>query len=120
MQYPSPELSPTHQPDTPSEVYIPEQPQTYTPQPFYPPQAQMPVFGQEMAQTTVQGQEIIIFPNRKQAIFRASLCLGVAIFIIGIFLFALATNGPIQPSDVGPIIGTLLIVIAGAILLGWL
>lgn len=121
MQYPSQEQPPYYQPVTPSEIYIPEQNQAYgVQQSVYAPQAQMPVFSQGTAQTIVQGQEMIIYPNRKQAIFRVSVCVSMAIFILGIFVFALATNGPIQPSDVAPMIATLLIVIVGVILLSWL
>lgn len=104
MQGPSQNQPPGPQPSAPSEIYWSEQAQAVVPQ----------------QQQVILGQEIVIYPNRKQAIFRASLCTIVALFIISIFFVALATNGPLQPSDIAPMLATLFIVIFGAILLGWL
>jgi uncharacterized membrane protein YidH (DUF202 family) len=104
MQYPTRDQPPAHQQYAPSEIYMPEQAQTFVP----------------LQPQPVLAQQIVIYPNRTLAIFRASICIIAALFIIGIFFVALATNGPLQPSDIGPMVVTLIVVLIGAIFLGWL
>ncbi len=111
MQYPPQEQPPFRQPYAPSEIYMPEQPQTYAPQQqIYAPQSQPPV----------QSQDIMIYFKRGYAIFCAAICTVAVLFIIGLLIFAFTTNGPIQTSDIAPIITTIIVAFAGSGLLGWL
>lgn len=99
------------QPQAPAEIYMPEQPQVYLSRP--------PVSALEY-QPLGPGQEMAIYPKRGPAIFRAVLCTITVLFLIGLVIITFLTNGPLQPSDIAPMIVTLVIVFAGSCLLGWL
>ena len=59
----------------PSEIYTPEQPQVYS--------SQTQIYTQQYP-SAIQGQEIVIYPNRTQAIVRTIFC--VVLLIFGIML----------------------------------
>ena len=111
MQYPPPREPSMRQPQAPSEIYVPEQPQVYL--------SQSPVFTPAY-QPFGPAQEITFYPKRGIALFRAMLCIVTILLLLILVITTFLTNGPLQPGDIAPMIFTLIIVFLGSILLGWL
>lgn len=95
MQYP-----PQQQPQAPAEIYMPEQPPVYTPQ----------------SQPPVPGQDIAIYPNRRQTIWRTVICGACLVFLVLVLILSFTTGSSFQASDTG----SLIIILAGIALVGWL
>jgi len=98
MQYPP--QQPTNQPYyPPSEVYLYEQSQAYLP-------------AQEITQPPVLTQEIAIYPNRKQAIWRVIFSTVMLFFIIILFaLFAFFVRFIVGSSPVDTNFGSVFLII---------
>mgnify|MGYP001209481534 CR=1 FL=1 len=110
MQYPP--QQPTNQPYyPPSEVYLYEQSQTYLP-------------AQEITQPRMLAQEIAIYPNRKQAIWRTTvcaICLLVLILIIPFFFIVnFVTGQSFGASDIAPLILAFAFLLAAITFIGWI
>ena len=80
---PSQQPSPHWQP-APSEIYVPEQSQVSMPQPpVYSPPHQFPRPVQVSIQPPMPVQDIAIYPNRGQAIWRTIMCaIGLVVIIL--------------------------------------
>jgi TRAP-type C4-dicarboxylate transport system permease small subunit len=116
MQYPPQEQPPTNQPYyPPSEIYQYDQPQQFAP-------------AREMSRLPVQRQDIVVYPNRGQAIWRTVVCVVCLLFLlifIPVFSINLfATAGPIPTDEMLPIVSLLVFVfvlfLAALIFLGWI
>jgi hypothetical protein len=106
MQYPSQQPSPDY---PPAELYVQEQPSGGAP---YQPSGQLR-----------QGEEIIVGYNRQFAKIYMVVCiigLIVVIALLPIGLIAGFTSGPFEPSDVLPLMLTLVVWLAGITFLGWM
>jgi hypothetical protein len=117
MQYPQEQQPLPQRSPAPSEIYIPEQPQSYAPQ--------WPVYeqSQEVLQRAEPVQDIAIYPNRGQAIMRISILVVVLvlmIMILGLLVFVFSIGGfsaDIVTMPLRWVFGVLLVCIA---VYGWL
>lgn len=108
MQYPpQPPTNPS------SEVYIHKHSQAYPPQSFTPKQ--------ETTQPSMAPQEIAIYPRRRLLILRTAfvlMCLLIVLLAIpALVLFAALSGVPLGISELVPVF---LVVIPGAIIVGWI
>ncbi len=107
MQYPQQPTNP------PSEVYMPEQPQAYAPQPF--------TTTQETTHPPMAAQEIAIYANRGQAIMRTAFfvisLLVIVLTIPALAIFSTLSGVPLGIGDLAPLF---IIVIPGAVFVGWI
>ncbi|MBA2680631.1 MAG: hypothetical protein H0U76_19825 [Ktedonobacteraceae bacterium] len=114
MEYPPPQQPPMHQPHASSEIYLPEQPLSYTPQ-YQPHQPLMPM------------QDIAIYPNRRQVIWRTVVCAISLLFMIliavlfSLFIISL-TSGDMLASGflLPPLLTVAFFLSAEIIYIGWI
>lgn len=107
MQYP-PQQPPANQPYyPPSEIYQYDQPQQFAP-------------AQEVTRPPVQRQDIVVYPNRTQAIVRTIICAICLVFLVGMLavflILGFTTGGSFQASD----FSALLFFFAAIVFVGWL